>query len=52
MQNILISGAASGIGAARARLFHPRGWGGGLVALADRALGGLSPPKPGPGAPA
>ncbi|HFX2992462.1 TPA: short-chain dehydrogenase, partial [Pseudomonas aeruginosa] len=26
MQNILISGAASGIGAASGRLFHRRGW--------------------------
>ncbi len=31
MQNILISGAASGIGAASARLFHRRGWRVGLL---------------------
>ncbi|MCV4371316.1 hypothetical protein OD798_10870, partial [Pseudomonas aeruginosa] len=40
MQNILISGAASGIGAARARLFHRRGWRVGLLDIDAEAFGG------------
>ncbi|MBH8889100.1 hypothetical protein I5J98_30840, partial [Pseudomonas aeruginosa] len=40
MQNILISGAASGIGAASARLFHRRGWRVGLLDIDAEALGG------------
>ncbi|MCV6086490.1 hypothetical protein OFL18_02325, partial [Pseudomonas aeruginosa] len=40
MQNILISGAASGIGAASARLFHRRGWRVGLLDIDAEAWGG------------
>ncbi|MBI8042808.1 short-chain dehydrogenase, partial [Pseudomonas aeruginosa] len=47
MQNILISGAASGIGAASARLFHRRGWRVGLLDIDAEALGGVGPPQPG-----
>ncbi|MBH8646420.1 hypothetical protein I5J55_18820, partial [Pseudomonas aeruginosa] len=48
MQNILISGAASGIGAASARLFHRRGWRVGLLDIDAEALGGGGggPPAP------
>ncbi|MBQ1559037.1 MAG: short-chain dehydrogenase, partial [Pseudomonas sp.] len=38
MNNILISGAASGIGAATARLFHTRGWRVGLLDVDEKAL--------------
>ncbi|MBU1331570.1 MAG: SDR family oxidoreductase [Gammaproteobacteria bacterium] len=38
MQTILITGAASGIGAATARLFHARGWAVGLLDLDGVAL--------------
>ncbi|TXR40657.1 SDR family oxidoreductase [Ectopseudomonas mendocina] len=38
MHNILISGAASGIGAATARLFHARGWRVDLLDVDQRAL--------------
>ncbi|EPY8520351.1 TPA: SDR family NAD(P)-dependent oxidoreductase, partial [Pseudomonas aeruginosa] len=38
MQNILITGAASGIGAASARLFHRRGWRVGLLDIDAEAL--------------
>lgn len=38
MSNILISGAASGIGAATARLFHTRGWRVGLLDVDEKAL--------------
>ncbi|MBG4505274.1 SDR family NAD(P)-dependent oxidoreductase, partial [Pseudomonas aeruginosa] len=45
MQNILITGAASGIGAASARLFHRRGWRVGLLDIDAEALGaGGRPP--------
>jgi NAD(P)-dependent dehydrogenase (short-subunit alcohol dehydrogenase family) len=42
MDNILISGAASGIGAATARLFHARGWRVGLLDVDAQALGALA----------
>jgi NAD(P)-dependent dehydrogenase (short-subunit alcohol dehydrogenase family) len=42
MDNILISGAASGIGAATARLFHARGWRVGLLDVDAPALGTLA----------
>ena len=42
MNTILITGAASGIGAATARLFHARGWNVGLVDIDQRALAALS----------
>lgn len=42
MHNILISGAASGIGAATARLFHARGWRVGLLDVDQRALTALA----------
>lgn len=42
MHNILITGAASGIGAATARLFHRRGWAVGLVDLSGDALAALA----------
>ncbi|MCV6235585.1 hypothetical protein OFL74_23995, partial [Pseudomonas aeruginosa] len=50
MQNILISGAASGIGAASARLFHRRGWRVGLLDIDAEAWGGGggAPPRPPP----
>ncbi|MFT0712911.1 hypothetical protein ACDX39_30775, partial [Pseudomonas aeruginosa] len=54
MQNILISGAASGIGAASARLFHRRGWRVGLLDIDAEAWGGggggggRGPPPPPP----
>ena len=38
MSSILISGAASGIGAATARLFHTRGWRVGLLDVDEKAL--------------
>lgn len=38
MSSILISGAASGIGAATARLFHARGWRVGLLDVDEKAL--------------
>lgn len=38
MNNILVSGAASGIGAATARLFHQRGWHVGLLDINAAAL--------------
>ena len=38
MQTILITGAASGIGAATARLFHARGWAVGLLDRDGEAL--------------
>ncbi|MDT8734254.1 short-chain dehydrogenase, partial [Pseudomonas aeruginosa] len=47
MQNILISGAASGIGAASARLFHRRGWRVGLLDIDAEALRGVGAPQPG-----
>ncbi|MFI8481058.1 SDR family oxidoreductase [Pseudomonas sp. NPDC078700] len=40
--NILITGAASGIGAATARLFHSRGWQVGLLDINSEALARLS----------
>ncbi|MBT9105993.1 short-chain dehydrogenase, partial [Pseudomonas aeruginosa] len=46
MQNILISGAASGIGAASARLFHRRGWRVGLLDIDAEAFGGGGGPPP------
>ncbi|SDA68147.1 NADP-dependent 3-hydroxy acid dehydrogenase YdfG [Pseudomonas sp. NFACC19-2] len=42
MNNILISGAASGIGAATARLFHTRGWRVGLLDVDEKALSALA----------
>lgn len=42
MNNILISGAASGIGAATARLFHQRGWQVGLLDINADALAALA----------
>jgi len=42
MENIVISGAASGIGAATARLFHARGWRVGLLDVDAQALGVLA----------
>lgn len=42
MNNILITGAASGIGAATARLFHARGWQVGLLDMDGVALGRLA----------
>jgi NADP-dependent 3-hydroxy acid dehydrogenase YdfG len=39
MDNILIAGAASGIGATTARLFHAHGW---QVGLLDRNAEGLA----------
>ncbi|MGI1001262.1 hypothetical protein ACRCQ4_26055, partial [Pseudomonas aeruginosa] len=47
MQNILITGAASGIGAASARLFHRRGWRVGLLDIDAEALGGGGGGPPG-----
>lgn len=42
MNNMLISGAASGIGAATARLFHARGWRVGLLDVDEGALAALA----------
>ncbi|MEX6503327.1 SDR family oxidoreductase [Pseudomonas zhanjiangensis] len=42
MNNILITGAASGIGAATARLFHGRGWQVGLLDINHSALAELA----------
>lgn len=42
MDNILITGAASGIGAATARLFHAKGWKVGLVDVNEPALAALA----------
>lgn len=42
MNNILITGAASGIGAATARLFHSRGWKVGLLDINHNALAELA----------
>lgn len=42
MKNILITGAASGIGAATARLFHQNGWRVGLLDLNHQALAKLA----------
>lgn len=42
MNTILITGAASGIGAATARLFHARGWQVGLLDINHLALGELA----------
>ncbi|KFX68064.1 short-chain dehydrogenase [Pseudomonas taeanensis MS-3] len=42
MSNILISGAASGIGAATARLFHARGWQVGLLDIEPAGLAELA----------
>ncbi|WP_417662378.1 SDR family oxidoreductase [Pseudomonas sp.] len=42
MNNILITGAASGIGEATARLFHSRGWQVGLLDINAEALASLS----------
>ncbi|MFS7145508.1 hypothetical protein ABMZ79_27985, partial [Pseudomonas aeruginosa] len=51
MQNILITGAASGIGAASARLFHRRGWRVGLLDIDAEAWGGGGGGGAGPGGP-
>ena len=42
MNNILITGAASGIGAATARIFHKRGWKVGLLDVNEAALSQLA----------
>lgn len=42
MDNILITGAASGIGAATARLFHAKGWKVGLLDVNEEALASLA----------
>lgn len=42
MNNILITGAASGIGAATARLFHQQGWQVGLLDINHQALAALA----------
>jgi len=42
MNNMLISGAASGIGAATARLFHAQGWRVGLLDVDEGALAALA----------
>ena len=42
MNNILITGAASGIGAATARLFHRQGWQVGLLDINPQALATLA----------
>ena len=42
MNTILITGAASGIGAATARLFHARGWTVGLLDIYHRPLAALA----------
>ncbi len=42
MNTILITGAASGIGAATARLFHARGWTVGLLDIDHRPLAALA----------
>ena len=42
MHNMLITGAASGIGAATARLFHGRGWTVGLLDINPAALAALA----------
>jgi NAD(P)-dependent dehydrogenase (short-subunit alcohol dehydrogenase family) len=42
MNTILITGAASGIGAAAARLFHSRGWTVGLLDIDHQALAALA----------
>ncbi|MEG6673282.1 short-chain dehydrogenase, partial [Pseudomonas aeruginosa] len=49
MKNILISGAASGSGAASARLVHRRGWRVGLRDIDAEALRGLAAELPGAG---
>lgn len=42
MNNILITGAGSGIGAATARLFHQRGWQVGLLDINEAAVSALA----------
>ena len=42
MNNILITGAASGIGAATARLFYQQGWQVGLLDINHQALAKLA----------